>query len=48
MSKHKEAKPMTGEVKVPSVFEGGCDQLVKVPDFEPPGVVIVDMILYTV
>ena len=48
MCEHKKAKPVAGEVEVPSVFECGGDQLVEVPDFESPGIVIVDDLVHGV
>ena len=48
MCKDKKSKPMSGEVKVPSIFECRFDQFIEVHDLKAPGVIIVNDLVHCV
>ena len=45
---HQKVEPRSWEMKIPAIFEGRCDQLIEVPDFEARCVVIVNDFVYCV
>ena len=48
MRKNKKSKPMSGEMKVPSVLERRFDQFIEVHNLKAPSIVIVDDLVYRV